>query len=187
MSRVAVEIVVVVLLVAILLIAFSPMGSFVMDQVRRVSAAWSPGYIQVMGGGIADRSASYVYFVVYMRNIGPAVIGDPSKEITEVILSPTNSETEWLAYVNGVRCTPYCSNPDDPNRCSVRQHIGASMGLNSTLIHELETNGAMEVYEVWEFGVRCENTDALVSADRYKIQIYGPSGARAYYLLEEEG
>ncbi len=43
----------------------------------------------------------------------------------------------------------------------------------------------MEVYEVWELGVRCPNRDAIADKTEFRIKLYGPSGASAYYVLHQ--
>ncbi len=148
MSRTVLEVILLVLAVSVILMSFTPLGPFIAQGIGRLLGTSPAGHLQIMGAGVADKTSRYTYLVIYVRNVGPGVIGDPEAEITDVILSPTSSGTKWVAYVNGVECTPYCSNPNNPNRCSVRQHMGVSMNLDVSQIRELETNGAMET-EPW--------------------------------------
>ena len=163
-SRLAVEVVILVIAVTLALMVLTPVGGFVSSALGRAGLVSPPGFVQAMGGALIREEGGYSYFVVFLRNLGPSTIGDPSGSITDV-------PSAWTPVVNGQVCAASCPPPYRRWNCSIRQHNPDSA---------LETNAAMEVYEVWEFGFRCP----AIPGDRFKVTIYGPSGVKVEYLIE---
>ncbi len=158
LSRTATEAILIMMAImaAVALISYGK-GS-VGSATARFGAA-SSAHLQAMGGGVVDETAGSIYFVVYVRNLGPTPVGDPS-------LPPSEIPDMWQVFVNDAPCVV--------RRSYIRQHAPDP---------SLEDNAAMDVGEVWEFGFRCPKSSVQPS-DRYEVAIYGPGGARVFLALQ---
>ncbi len=157
LSRTAIEAVLIMMaiMIAVALMSFGK-GS-VGSATARFGVA-SSAHLQAMGGGIAGESTTSIYFVVFVRNLGPTPVGDPSLPQSEI-------PNLWQVFVNDAPCVV--------RKSYIRQHAPDP---------SLEDNAAMDVGEVWEFGFRCPKS-SVPHSDRYEIAIYGPGGARAFYTF----
>ncbi|MDK2464160.1 MAG: hypothetical protein QI223_05255, partial [Candidatus Korarchaeota archaeon] len=94
-SRTATEAILIVMAImaAVALVSYGK-GS-VGSATARFGAA-SSAHLQAMGGGVVDETSSSIYFVVYVRNLGPTTVGDPS-------LPPSEIPGMWQVFVNDAR------------------------------------------------------------------------------------
>ncbi|HDM92785.1 MAG TPA: hypothetical protein ENG69_05270 [Candidatus Korarchaeota archaeon] len=157
-SRVAVEAAILLIIIVVAIMLVGP-GKALSSAVTSRLGLVAPANLQAMGGGVAGESSTSIYFVVFVRNLGPNTVGDPN-------LDDSYIPSMWEVYVNGASCVVRVS--------YIRQHNQDP---------SLEDNAAMEPYEIWEFGFRCPKS-SVPPAQEYKVAIYGPSGVRAYYTIE---
>jgi len=105
-SRVAVEVVILVLAVALALLIFSPVGSFIFGALSRTTMVGGTTQIEVIGiDPDADIGGSH-YLVIYVKNQGPNNIpdaGDTSK--WTIVVKTTSGESSYepdaILFLNG--------------------------------------------------------------------------------------
>ncbi|WP_153183999.1 hypothetical protein [Candidatus Methanodesulfokora washburnensis] len=89
-SRVVVEIIILVIAVALALLIFSPISGYIFGSLGRTSTVGGASQIQVLNARYSNQQ-----FTIYVKNLGPGTIATPSGSFT------TN---DFKVYVDGTEC-----------------------------------------------------------------------------------
>jgi FlaG/FlaF family flagellin (archaellin) len=87
-SRVVVEIIILVIAVALALLIFSPISGYIFGSLGRTATVGGASQIQVLNANATSSSVS-----IYLKNLGPGTI----------TLSSTNPIGDFQAYVDGTK------------------------------------------------------------------------------------
>jgi hypothetical protein len=90
-SRVVVEIIILVIAVALALLIFSPISGYIFGSLGRTSTVGGASQIQVLNAQYSNNQ-----FTIYVKNLGPGTIVAPSGSFTT---------SDFKVYVDGTECS----------------------------------------------------------------------------------
>jgi len=90
-SRVVVEIIILVIAVALALLIFSPISGYIFGSLGRTSTVGGASQIQVLNARYSNNQ-----FTIYVKNLGPGTIAAPS--------GSSFTTNDFKVYVDGTEC-----------------------------------------------------------------------------------
>ena len=91
-SRVVVEIIILVIAVALALLIFSPISGYIFGSLGRTATVGGASQIQVLNAQYSNQN-----FIIYVKNLGPGTIAPPSGNAF--------TKNDFKVYVDGSGCT----------------------------------------------------------------------------------
>jgi hypothetical protein len=121
-SRVVVEIIILVIAVALALLIFSPISGYIFGSLGRTSTVGGAAQIQVLN---AQYSSSNQRFTIYVKNLGPGTIAAPS--------GSSFTTSDFKVYVDGTECnTPNPTEETTDGRWDKDEVITITCGYTGT-------------------------------------------------------
>jgi hypothetical protein len=93
-SRVVVEIIILVIAVALALLIFSPISGYIFGSLGRTATVGGASQIQILNAQYSSNG-----WIVDVRNLGPGTL-------------TYSSSADWKMYVDGAACSSVTPNPD---------------------------------------------------------------------------
>jgi len=91
-SRVVVEIIILVIAVALALLIFSPISGYIFGSLGRTATVGGAAQIQILNANISkDNTGTYNSWTIYVKNLGPGSVA-------------YKSESDFTVYIDGNPC-----------------------------------------------------------------------------------
>jgi len=95
-SRVVVEIIILVIAVALALLIFSPISGYIFGSLGRTATVGGASQIQILNAQVSSSG-----WTIYVKNLGP---GTPSLTVTPSG-GTSSADKDFQVYVDGIKCT----------------------------------------------------------------------------------
>jgi hypothetical protein len=107
-SRVVVEIIILVIAVALALLIFSPISGYIFGSLGRTATVGGAAQIQVLSA-----SSDGTNWDIYVKNLGPGIVS-------------SSGTTDWKVYINGNDCSFLSTDPSG----SFQWTVGATVKIS---------------------------------------------------------